>query len=122
MVRFHDQHIAAAQVVANADRKIAQLGGNAALDAIGAEVESAGVSRVVRNGEGLYRNVAYLEAAAGFEFFQPFELWALAALIADGSRPGLVSRPRHEDWDTQLLGQRGQAVDVVGMLVRDQNG
>src|SRR5258708_37450356 len=122
MVRFHDQHIAAAQVVANADRKVAQIGGNADLDAFRAEGESDGISRVVRNGERPYRNVADLKAMAGFEALILLELRPLTLLMSNRPRPGLVRRAGHVDRDAQLLCQRGQSIDVVGMLMRDQNG
>src|SRR5260370_11581389 len=109
-------------MVANTGRKIPQVGGNADLDAFRAEGESNGISRVVRNGERFHRDVANLEAMAGFEALILLELRPLTLLMSNRPRPGLVRGAGHVDRDAQFLCQRGQSVDMVGMLVGDQNG
>jgi len=58
---------------------------------------------------------------AGFEALELLQLRLLALLVAHGARPRLVCRSRHEHRDAQLFRQRGQPVNVIGMLVRDQN-
>src|SRR5207245_5562434 len=101
--------------------KVSQVGSDADLDAFGAKGESHRIGRVVRNSKWLHRNVADLEAVAGFELLQLLKLRTLARGIAHGSRPNLVRGAGQKDRNLQLPGKHGQSVDVIRMLVGDKN-
>src|SRR5216683_6183198 len=83
VIRFHHQHVAAAQVITHADRQVSQVGGNADLAALNPKSEAHWISRVMRDGEGLYFDEANLELVAGFESLRLLQLRPLAFLIAD---------------------------------------
>ena len=104
VIRFHDQHIAATQMIPHADRQVAEVGGNPYLNSIRTKGESHGIGGVMRNREGLHRNVANLKAVARLEFLQLVELWPLAFLIPHCTRPRLMGGASHEDRDVQFLG------------------
>ena len=74
VIRLHDQHIAAAQMIAHADRNVSQIGRNPDLDAFRAKRESHRIRRIMRNGERLDRDVAHLKAVPGFEALELFQL------------------------------------------------
>src|SRR6202171_6655421 len=99
VIRFHHQHVATAQMIAHADRHVSQVGGNADLAALNPKSEAHWVSRVMREGEGLYFDVANLELVAGFESLHLLQLRPLAFLIADCPCPGGVRCSGHEDGD-----------------------
>jgi hypothetical protein len=82
VIRFHDQHIAAAQVIAHTDRQISEIGGDADLNALCAEGKANRVGRIVRNGEGPDFNVANLKAMARFKLLELFQLRPLALFMA----------------------------------------
>src|SRR5579872_3915101 len=106
-MRFHHQHVASPQMIANAERNVSQIRSNSDLDAFRAKREADWIGRIVRDCERLYCNVAHLKAVSRFEALEFFQPWFLALLIAHRARPRLMRCPRHKDRNSQLLCQRG---------------
>ena len=118
VIRFKQQQIGAAQVMADGIRKIAEIGGNGDFDAFGAEGKSHRVSGVVRDGEAGDVDIADREAGAGLKQLKLGRPIAPIFIPCDGGR----GQARKVDRDAQLAGDDLQAVDVIGMLVRDEDG
>src|SRR5271166_6094218 len=82
VVRFDHQHMASAQVMANAGGHVAEIGANSNLDAVAAKREANGIDSVMRNGERRHRDVADLKRAAGAEGLQTPDRDAIAGAVA----------------------------------------
>ncbi len=108
-------------MIAHAHRQISQIGRDPNLDALRAKRISHRIGRIMRNGERLHLNVSHLKSMPSLKRLVLLQLRTLAFFITHGPRPCLVRPARHEHWDAQLLGQRCQSVNVIGMLVRDEN-
>src|SRR5215467_2309985 len=121
VIRFHHQHVATAQVIANAQRYISEVGGDSNLDSFRAEREPHWVGGVVRNGERLHRDIAHLKCMSRLEALEPFQLRSYPVLIPHGACPCLLRRSRHENRNAQLLRESSQSVNMIAVLVGDQN-
>src|SRR5581483_10868691 len=108
-------------MIADADWNVPEIGGKADLDAFGMEGEPDRVGGVMRNGEGHDLDIADEEAPAGGKYFELRKLGRLSGGVADRTRPRLVGGAGHENRDAELLGQRGQPVNVIAMLVRNHD-
>jgi hypothetical protein len=93
---------------------VAKVGGDGDLDALGAQGEADGVDGVVGDGKAIDVDVAYAEAGAGLEELE-FGL-ELAPGDGGGGEAAAVDR------DAEFFRDGGEAGDVVGMLVGDQDG
>ena len=71
---------------------------------------------------GVTRNVADLKAAAGGKDLQARQLRQFTRLVAQRACPGLVRRAGHEYRHLEFSRQHRQPVNVVGVLVRNQDG
>src|SRR5690242_15395406 len=74
VVGFEHQRIARAKMYFDAGRHVSQVGRHADLDALGAENESDGISRVMRDGEREHLDVADGEALARAEVLAAIEV------------------------------------------------
>ena len=93
---------------------VAEVGGDGHFEALGAEGEAHGVGCIVGDGEAIDADVADDEAGAGLEEFED----GLEFSPGDG-RGGEAAAV---DGDAEFLGDGGEAGDVVGMLVGDEDG
>src|SRR5438105_8522652 len=82
VIRFQQQHMAALQVVHDAQRHVAEIGDRADFYAFSSKGEANRISSIVRNSERSDSDVADMEAVAGRKTFQLFNLWTAAVLIA----------------------------------------
>src|ERR1700686_261221 len=74
VIRLRKEHATAAKMVAHADGHVAEIGGEANLDALGAKGEANGVDRVVGDIEGHDFDIADAKASTGGKVFR---LWKL---------------------------------------------
>ena len=94
--------------------EIAEVGGDGDFDALGAEGEAYGVGCIVGDGEAVDVDIADDEAGAGLEEFE--DGLELAPGDGGGGEAAAV------DGDAELLRDGGEAGDVVGMLVSNNDG
>jgi len=75
----------------------------------------------VRDGKGLHLNIANGKRCPDSNF-SSFSSCGRSPFSLRSARAMPRASPRHEDRDAKFLGQHGQAVNVVGMFVRNKNG
>jgi len=114
VIRFEQQQIGTAQVVADGIRQIAQVGGDGDFDAFGPERKSNRIGRVVRDREAGDVDITDGEARSSLE-----QLQVRRVFIPRNRRRG---EARYIDGNFQLAGENLQAADVIGMLMRDEDG
>ena len=114
VVGFQQEHVRALQVDANGVGEVAEVGGDGDFDAFGAEGEAYGVGCIVGGGEAVDVDIADDEAGAGLEEFE--NGLELAPGDGGGGEAAAV------DGDAELFRDGGEAGDVVGMLVRNNDG
>ena len=95
--------------------QVAQVGDDADLDALRAKAEADRIDGVVRNGEAVDFDIADREAGAGLKRLDCRE----RAIPLDGGRGQAREIDRRAG---TRRAKRARPADVVGMLVRDQNG
>jgi hypothetical protein len=122
VIGFDHQHVASAQVVANAVGHVSEIGADADLDAVTAKREADGIDSVVRNGERLHCDVADLEGAAGGERLPTRDRDAVAGAVTRKLLIRVIRWAGDVNRDLEPLGQYVQSTDVVGVLVRDEDG
>ena len=120
MIGFEDKAIGLAEVDSDVVWKVAKIGADGNLGAIGAEGESDGVGCVVRNGERVDVDVADGEALPSLNRFDAAEAFAegVGQDALEGLHRGLGDVKRRFP-DAEDL---GEAVAVIGMLVSDEDG
>src|SRR5580698_1477363 len=129
-------------MVADANWHITEVGSEADLDALGAEGEADGIGSVVGDGERRDFDVADAKAAAGEEMLGLGEIGSFAGVfvfgfvfvylfvsansagkpITDGAIPGVVRAFGEVDGNVEFGGQALESGNMVGMLVRDEDG
>lgn len=114
VVGFEQQQVGALEVNADGLGHVAEVGGDGHFEALGAEGETDGVGGVVGDGEAIDVDVADGETGAGLEEFED----GLEFAPRDGGRGEAAA----VDGDPEFLGDGGEAGDVVGMLVGDEDG
>src|SRR5215831_2445814 len=121
VIRFHDQHVAAAQVILHTERNVTEISGQSDFDSLGTKRETYRIGSVMRNREWLYCDVSDLKSVSRFEALEFFKLRFHPILIAHRALPRLIRGPGHEHRDMQLFGQRRQPMDMIAVLVRDND-
>ena len=120
VIGFEDQAICFSQMDFDELGHVAEVGADGHLGAVRAECESDGVGSIVRNGEGVYVDIANCEALAGLNGFHASQALGEStgkdALQRVHGRRSNVKRHLPEPEDLR------QAVAVVGVLVSDQDG
>jgi hypothetical protein len=114
VIGFEQQEVGASEVDSDGVGEIAQVSGNGDLDAFGFERESDGVGGIVRDGEAIDFDIADSEARSGLEEREARDEFA----PGDGGR----GQERAVDRDVELAGDGGDAGDVIGVLVGDEDG
>ena len=114
VVGFEQEHVGALQVDADGIGEVAEVGGDGDFDALGAEGETYGVGCIVGDGEAIDVDIADGEAGSGLEEFQ--DGLELAPGDGGGGEAAAVDR------DAELFRDGGEAGDMVGMLVRNNDG
>lgn len=114
VIRFEQQAVGATQMEMNGFRHVAEVGGDADFHALGADGEAHGVDGVVGDGEALDVDIADGEGGARLE---GFELGGVAVPI-----DGLGGEVRDVNGNVQLAGDADEPCDVIGMLMRDEDG
>src|SRR2546423_12546907 len=122
VIGFDDKDVASAEMVAHAAWHIAQVGGEAYLDSLCPKREPDRISGVVRNSKGLDFNITNLEASAGGKTFALRQCGNLALFVAHGPAPFAVSGFSQKNWHVQFGSEPMQSGNMVGMLVRNQDG
>ena len=114
VIGFEHERIGWADAFNDKPGHVTEVGDESDVRAVGAEQKAHGVLRVVRDGEGIHDNVAHLEVAAGRE--KPI---IESSVKRVGNR--FLGRAVAVDGDSQFVGKAGQALDVIGVLVGDEN-
>ncbi len=117
MIRFEQQQIGAAQVVADGIRQIAQVGGDGDFDAFGAEREPDRIDGVMRNGKAGDVDIADGETGSSLEEFELGRIFGV--VLVPGNRGG--GETRNVDRNAELAGDHLEAVNMIGMLVSDED-
>ena len=104
----------AAQVELDGVGDVAQVRYQAHFDALRAKTEAHRIDGVVRDGKAIDFDIAHAERGARLETIQP------RRELAPGN--GRRSQASDEDRYIEQPRQSHQAADVIGMLVRDQDG
>ena len=114
VIGFQQEHIGGADAFDDQFGRVAEVGEETNVARRGAQQESDGIGGVVRHGERIHHDVANLEAGARAEDAAlPFHL----KLEFDGFFREAVAVER----DVQFCAEAGEALDVVGVFVRDQD-
>lgn len=116
VVGFEEEEVGAAEMVLDAFREVAEVSGDSDLDAVGGEGIADGVGGVVREGEGLDVEVAEVEGCARLESFQRRRGGA-----AEVEQRRRLVREKNRDAGAELAVDDGQAGDVVGVFVGDED-
>ena len=109
-------------MIADANRHITKVGGKTDLDALGAEGKTDGIGGIVRDSKGRDFDVANAKAAASVEMLRLREFGWFAGVISASAIPGMVRTFGQVDGNIQLLCQALESGNMVGVLVRDQDG
>lgn len=115
MIRFQHQRMGVANPFGDEPRHVAKISGETKIGRRCAQEKANRILRIMRNGEGLDRDVADLKRAPGYEEAE-FRLHAEDALDFLHRRAIAVNR------DAQFVRQSRQAGNVVAVLVRDKDG
>src|ERR1041385_5024117 len=108
-------------MIANADRNVPEIGGEADLDSLRVEGKADGVGGVVRDGEGHDLDIANVKAAAGRKNLEPGKLRRFSRRVADRAGPSLMRSAGHENWNIEFLGESGQTIDMIAMFMRNDD-
>ncbi len=114
VIGFEHQQVSAAQVELDGIGHIAQVGYQTHFNALRAKAEAYRIDGVVRNGEAIDFDIAYTKCRPGLETIQARRVFA----PGDGGR----GEAGDEDGHVEQAGQGHQAADVIGMLMRDEDG
>ena len=114
VVRFEQQQIGAAQMELDGVGDISQIGDQSYFNAMRSETEANRIDGVVWNGEAIDFNVTHTKGCSGLKAIQArreFTPWNRGRRQASD-----------EDRNVEQTRQSNQPADVIGMLVRDQDG
>jgi hypothetical protein len=114
VVGFQEQGVGVAHAFDNEFGDIAEIGDKAEVARGSAQQESDGILGIVGHGEGFDDDVAHLEGGAGLE-----EAAIQRRLAIDFE--GFLGLAITKEGDAQFGGDDGEALGVVGMLVRQQD-
>ncbi len=114
VVGFEEQEVGALEVDSDGVGHVAEVGGDRHFDAFGAERKADGVGGVVGDGEAVDVDIADAKAGAGLEEFED----GLEFTPGDGGGGEAAAI----DGDAKFLRDGGEAADVVGMLVGNNDG
>ena len=119
VIGFEDEAIGLAEMDSDVIRKVAEIRADGDLGAVGAEGESDGVGRVVRNRERVNFDVADGEGLAGLDGFYATEALAegVGKNALEGFHGGLGDVERRFPEAKDL----GEAVRVIGVFVGDED-
>src|SRR5947209_7651251 len=105
VIGLNHQHMAAAQMVANAGWHVSQVRTDANFYSIAAKCEANWVNSIMRDGEGHHGDVTNVESATRRERLNPLKRDSVAFAVARPSPIAIVCRPRYVNRDLQLLRQ-----------------
>ena len=115
VIGFKDEHVRRTNTLEDQFRHVAEVGGKTDVAGGRAQQITDGVLSVVRNGKGVHEQVADFKARTGVE-----ELAVEFGLQLKFKR--LLRRAVAINRDVQFGGDAGEALNVVAVLMRDQNG
>ena len=119
VVGLEDEAIGLAEVGPHVIRQVAEISADGDLGAVGAEGESDGICRVVRDGESVDFNVADGEALAGLDRFDAAE--ALAEGVGEDALESLQGGLGDVERGFPEAEDLGEAVAMVGVFVGDED-
>jgi hypothetical protein len=114
VVGFQDEDVGGANALDDEFGGVAEVSEEADIPGGGTEQEPDGVLGVVRNGEGIDRDIAEIEGAAGLKLSESEGDFAVAL---DGFGGEAVA----VDGDAEFSGEGAEAHDVVRMLVGNED-
>ena len=120
MIGFEQQNLDAAEVNLDGIGHIPEIGCVADFDALRVKAEADGIYSVMRNGKALNRDIANDPSGSGLE---KFDRWGFDVLpIDEGSRKPRAVYGKRLIATLAPAHEAGEAGDVIGMLMSDENG